>query len=571
MRIKILRIIVCGLFLLLICELFYIQVIKGRYYHHLSTNNRIRVVPLEGWRGRILDRNGVFLADNRISYDIAVIPQETESIESVIDYLSQALGESKEKLTRKYKQKRFTPFTPVVIVEDVERSKAFAIEENKYLFPSLFVQKSYRREYPLKANSAHVLGYVGKINRAKMEKFKEYGFSQQRVIGYSGVEEFYDSYLQGSDGGYQIEVNSRGRQVRLLGLKEPTRGVDVQLTIDSRLQESADQLLLGKRGTIIVMDVSNGEILAMTSSPAYDPNVFVNNRLKDRLTGLFSQKSSPFLNRAIKGAYPPGSVFKVPVALAGLDTKKITEHTTFVCNGAHVIGGISFGCTHNHGDQNLNEAIAHSCNVYFYRLAEILGEEVISQYAMEMGLGRLTHIDLPFEESGYIPSRKKRLLAGKGRWYTGDTLNLSIGQGDVQVTPIQLTRLMATVARYGVVVQPHIVKAIGSENLEVKNVQDYVSIPKSIFEKIHRGLRAVVTDYGGTAHVLDIEGLDILGKTGTAQTVKGKEHHAWFAGFTKGTKSDVAFCIFLEHGGSSQNANILARQFFLAMRNQGYF
>jgi penicillin-binding protein 2 len=400
---------------------------------------------------------------------------------------------------------------------------------------------------------------------------KEYGYSPQSVIGYSGVEEYYDDDLKGGGGGLQIEVDSRGRQVRLLSLKEPIKGQDIVLTIDSSIQQSALELLDDKIGTIIVMDMDNGEILGLTSSPAFDPNILVQSEgdaNKRRIAALFSNPSSPFLNRAIKGLFPPGSVFKVAVAIGALDSKKITQHTPFVCTGVFELGGRKFRCTHAHGTQNLIESIVHSCNVYFYHLGLILGADTISHYAKQLGLGSLTHIDLPYEGVGNVPSRRQRLLSGGGRWYAGDTLNLSIGQGDVLVTPIQLVRMMATIARNGVEVQPHLIKAIGGLEVAKYLTERQIKIDKKHFQTVQKALRATVSNYSGTAHVLDIQDLHIAGKTGTAQTSGGRENHAWFVGYVKGKKRNFSFCVFLEHGGSSQNACILARQLLLKMQNE---
>ena len=569
MRLKIIRIIVVLAFVLIALDLVYVQAIKGKYYFELSTNNRIRVVPLEGKWGRIYDRNGTVLAENRVAYNVTITPQAIEDQDELFAFLSESLGVSRDLLTRRYRRKKHTPFAPVVVAEDIEREKAIVIEENRFRFPSLLVEEGYKRVYPNGENSAHILGYVGKVNQALMQRYKKYGYSPLSDVGKSGVEEFYDLNLRGEAGGYQIEVNSRGQQVRLLSIREPTRGGDIMLTIDSRIQAAVMDVMEDTPGAVIVMDSANGEVLGLASFPDFDPNALVDPKRSKEAGGLFSDPLAPLINRAVSARFPPGSVFKIPVAICALDTGKITQKTTFHCPGYHQVGGIRFGCTYPHGDQNLIEAIAHSCNVYFYRLGLLLGADLLHEYADKFGLGRKTHIDLPYERSGRIPNRTQGILSRRRPWYTGDTLNFVIGQGDVLTTPLQLVRMMATVSRDGVEVAPHVIKAIGGVPLTKYDYTRDVKIPKEIFEKTKLGLRATVTDYTGTAHELDNDELFVAGKTGTAQSSPHKEHHAWFVGYAQGREKSVAFCVFLEHGGSSHNAVRLARELMLRLNREG--
>jgi penicillin-binding protein 2 len=547
-------------------HLFYLQIIRGGHYYKISKNNRIRVVPLEGRRGRILDRNGKVLADNQPAFNVMITPQEIRAKEKIFSFLGQVLEVDRALLMERYTHQKWTPFTPVVIAEDIPWKQAVRIEENKYRFPSLFIQKRFKRIYPQGQNAAHVIGYTGKINRSQKQRLKEYGFSYQSIIGKTGVEEYYDSYLKGTQGGKQIEVNSRGEQVSLVSLKEPQKGQAIQLTLDSDMNRIAQQALQGKVGSIVMMDIDNGEILAMANSPSYDPNIFVDKQKRRRFAHIFKNPNSPFLNRAITGLFPPGSVFKVPVAICGLDRQEITPRTSFECKGFYELAGMKFRCAHVHGMQNLAEALIHSCNVYFYHLGRMLGSEAISQSAHLLGLGKQTFIDLPFESTGRVPSKRQGVLSANRRWYTGDTLNLSIGQGDVLTTPLQLVKMMATVASEGTEVQPHVIRKIGGTPSKKFDFQKELMIDKSIFRAIKKALVATVTDYSGTAHALDIDGLHIGGKTGTAQAAPHKEHHAWFVGYLVGQGRKIAFCVFLEHGGSSQNVCILGREFLLALQ-----
>ncbi len=568
MRIKIIRLIIIILFAMIAMELVYIQAIRGQYFYRLSKNNRIRVVPLEGSRGRIKDVNGVFMADNRMAYNVVITPHDLKETDKVFRFLSEVLDTDLKTIAKRYQRDRTAPFAPVIIAEDINRRTAITIEENTYRFPSLSIQESFKRYYPLEDNSAHILGYVGKRNRTESGSFKEYGYSPQSMVGYTGIEEYYDSFLRGEVGGIQVEVNSRGQQVRLLSFKEPKKGVDLILTIDTRIQQKAQELLAARRGVAIVMDMDNGEILGLVSSPGFNPNVFMNSEDRKKISSLFYDTASPLLNRAIKGLFPPGSVFKAILATAGLNNQTISTNTTFMCNGVYQLGGMEFRCTHTHGAQNIFEAIAHSCNIYFYHLGLKLGVDTIEEYAQLFNLGHKTNIDLPYEEAGSIPSRQGRLANQKRKWYTGETLNLSIGQGDVLTTPLQLVRMMATIASDGLEVQPHVIKAMGDNFTNQFSGKRQIDIRRDVFKKVKEGLRQTVTDPTGTAADLNISNLYVAGKTGTAQSSGNQENHAWFVGYVKGEHRNVSFCVFLEHGGSSHNAVLLSRELLVYMQSE---
>lgn len=567
MRIKLFKIIVILAFGVIALDLAYVQLVQGFYYHRLSSNNRIRVIPYEAKRGRIFDRNGMVLADNRISFDVMITPQEMQNKDELFNFLSKTLGIDRQKLLERYAQKKTAPFAPVVLAEDVTRNQVFLLEENRFRFPSLLIQETYRRSYPKGEVGSHVLGYVGKVNQLQLKKIKSYGYSVQGVTGYGGVEETYDHDLQGEPGGQQVEVNSRGQQVRLLGIREASSGKDVQLTIDSRIQDIAYQAMQGATGTVIVMDMDTGEVLGMVSSPAYDPNIFSDAKETSKAAAVISDPSSPMLNRAIKGLYPPGSVFKLPVAFAALANKLIDTMTTFVCSGAYHMGRRQIRCAHTHGAQHLVEAIAHSCNVYFISIGLKTESDLIAKYARMFGLGQPSGIDLPAEKGGLIPSQTQRRSLGKG-WYKGDTANLSIGQGDVMVTPIQLLRMMATISRNGVDVHPYVVKAVDNKLIRHNRMPHTVPIDVETFRVIKEGLRGTVTSASGTARILDIPGLITAGKTGTAQSSPKKKHHAWFTGYTASEKRRIVYCVFLEYGGSSYYATRVAYDMLTRMQKE---
>ncbi|MBF0504327.1 MAG: penicillin-binding protein 2 [Candidatus Omnitrophica bacterium] len=566
MRFKLIESVIFFFLSLIVGGLFYLQIIHGDYYHRQSTNNRIRVVVSDALRGRILDRRGIVLADNRMAFHLGVIAQDIENKKVLFDYLGRVLNRDPALLERQFLRKKTAPFAPVILAEDIPRELAVKIEEEKFLYPGLEIQQGFQRFYPKDDIGAHILGYVGKIDDTQLQDQDLYGVTPLSIVGKTGIENEYDADLQGTPGGRQIEINSRGRQVRLLGLKDAVGGLDVTLTVDQRLQEAAQELLKGSRGSIVVLGLDRADVLCLVSSPSYDPNVFTNKNKRDHLDVYFKDTETPLLNRAVSGQYPPGSVFKIPLALAALERHKITPSTRFDCPGYMMVGHRKFGCSHVHGVQDLTGALARSCNVYFFHLGELVGAPIIGAYSKAFGLNRPTGIDLPFEASGKLITSSPQGLG----WYTGDTLNLSIGQGYTLTTPLQLTVLMAAVANKGVILRPRLVQAVGERQILPLDFSQrpIVRLRDETWDAVEKGLKAVVDDQEGTGHSLrDIKGLEIYGKTGTAQSVHGKPNHAWFAGYTRSPKKEnIAFCVFLEYGGSSENAVIKARDLLLKLQ-----
>ncbi len=560
MRLKAFRLIVYSMFLFVAGGLIYTQVIRGQHYYNLSVDNSIRVVPIDGRRGIIFDRNGTVIAENRVSFDVMIIPQGARNKEELFRFLSGVLGIEKEKLAKTFRTRILAPFAPVLVAKDIKKEAAIVIEENRFRFPGLIVQPNIVRYYPFAEINAHILGYVGKISRSRITQLQDYGYNIQDIVGYSGVEEYYDRNLKGEDGGLQVEVNNRGEQVRMLGYRGAQNGQDITLTIDNRIQQMAFEALEGRKGSVTVMDLETGEILGMVNLPSYDPNAFVEGR--SIISEYFNDSSAPLLNRAISGQYPPGSTFKIPISIGALENQKITPSTSFTCPGYYSLGRRQFKCSHTHGVQNLHEGIAHSCNVYFFNTGLLLGPELIVKYARMFGLGSPTSVDLPYEAKGLISDRP---LVNK-TWHKGDILNVSIGQGDVLVTPIQLVRMISAVAGDGQGVTPYVLKSIGLESEHKSIPPEKVDVKSKTFEIVKRGLRGAVAEAGGTARAIDIPDVPVFGKTGTAQTSGNKAHHAWFIGFCPTTKTKIVFCIFLEHGGSSYVACQVGRKLLVGMK-----
>jgi penicillin-binding protein 2 len=565
MRLRIIKIAITIGFVILVLGLGYTQIIQGNYYQSLGVHNCIRVVPVEPSRGRILDRNGVALADTRVSFDVMVVPQETKDKEKLFLFLSDVLKINKEKLFNIFKRRIIASFAPVVVAEDVPRERAIVVEENKFRFPGLFIQVRSKRNYPYGETGAHVLGYVGRMNKERMEALKDYGYTTEGMTGYTGVEEYYDNFLRGQEGGVQIEVDNRGQQVRLLGMRAAAVGQDIITTLDARIQQTAQNLMAGRKGVVIVTNLDTGEILGMVSAPSFDPNAFSDDSASEKRASYFKDPRYVLLNRAIQGRYPPGSVFKIPIAIAALQTKKLTENTTFFCDGSYNIGRWVFRCSHVHGAQNFTQAIAHSCNVYFFNTGLVLGPKVLEEYARLFGLGTLTGIDLPYEDKGNIPTPEGFL---KRKWSKGDTLNFSIGQGELLVTPLELLRMMATVACDGKELSPYVMKSIGKTEEHKDISARTINIPQKVFDKVKAGMRAAVAEEGGTASPFLMSDVVVLGKTGTAQAPGEKAHHAWFVGYCPQAKTKIVFCVFLENGGSSYNACRIGADLLKEMKKQ---
>lgn len=546
-------------FVVLICGLLFVQIIRGGRYFELGQKNTIRLIPEEAYRGRVFDRNGQVIVENILSFDAVIIPQELKNKYAVFSDLAKILGMTANEISSRYDARYLNPFTPVVIAEGVPKTTAIRLEEAKLDLPGVAVELNSRRIYPFGTTASHVLGYMGEIDKSRITRLKDYGYDVKDRIGYSGIEERLDLYMRGEKGGRQIEVDNRGRQVRLLGYKPPLAGEDVTLTIDLQLQQAADKLLEGKKGAVIVMDVQTGEILVLSSAPAFDPNVFVDRKDRKAINYYLNSEDAPLFNRAISGQFPPGSIFKVVTAEAALRERKVTSATSFLCQGQMKIGNRFFKCWDTHGTQDFYDAMTHSCDVYFYHLGIMAGPDQISRTAQELGFYEVTGIDLPQEASGFIPSRIwKRLVKHEG-WYDGDTANFSIGQGFVLTTPIQLTRMMAAVAT-GVVVEPHVTMKTGQEAFGKHPVHPLKMSAENL-NLIRKSLRGPVAEESGTAHSLEISGLNICAKTGTAQ-VYGKDSHGWVAGFFPQDQPRYAFCVLLENAGTSHYACTLAHDLF---------
>lgn len=568
MRIKIVNLAIIFLFLFAGLGIINLSVLQRHKFKDLSNRNCIRFIPQAGSRGKILDRKGQVIVDNYLTYDVMLLAQDKAQVDKSLNIISGVLQVSFKDLKDKFNAGYVAPFLPVLVKNNVDLKKAMALEELRLDFPAIIIQSHPLRRYIYGSLASHVIGYLSGIDYWRLWKLSDYGYAAGDIVGYGGVEEKYDYFLRQEEGALSVVVDHRGKLVQALGFKPPHKGKDITLTIDLGIQKIVEDSLRDKKGSIILMDPYCGEIIAMASSPNFNPAIFTNNS-SAYVTKLFTDSDAPLLNRAISGIFPPGSVFKPIVASAALETGKINLNTTFFCSGGTLIGKRHFACWNTHNQENIIDAIEHSCNVFFYKTGIILGPQAIHDYAVKFGLSKPTLIDLPYEASGFVPSPLWKKVSRLQGWFDGDTANFSIGQGDLLVTPIQITRMAAVFANGGFLVSPYIVKSIEGHDVTPYHKKS-VKIPVKEFalNYVRQGLRKVVADPLGTASILSSLGVSISGKTGTVQVPHGQPH-AWFVGYFPSDKPKYVLCVFIEHGGAGVVSTVLAKQIIEAVIQEG--
>jgi len=535
---------------LILLRCFYLQIIRYKYYYQLSMNNCIRTIETGIPRGIIYDRNGRVLAKDVPSKNLVFVPYDIKDVEKVSGVLSNILNLDRDYLIKKMTKKYVNPFDRVILKRNLTDKEVSLIEENLYNLPGVFVQEGIKRLYTFGEKTSHLLGYLGEISQAQLEKLKDKGYEMGDVIGQDGVEKYYDEYLRGTPGGIQVEVDALGHQRRVFGRIEGQPGADIILTIDATIQEIAYEELGDRNGCVCVMDPRNGEVFALVNNPSFDPDnllYYLNER---------KHPEKPFLNRVIKGQYPPGSIFKIITEIAALETGTIKEFDRVECTGVMEVSDRVFHCwkEEGHGWVDINLALPFSCNIFFGTIGMKLGVSKIIEYAKKFELGKPTGIDLPGEASGYIPSPEET-----------DPLNLSIGQGPITTTPIQLLSLISTVANGGNIWQPFLVKKIITSKGEIlkefiPTVKKTVYIDSETLDILRKGLRNVVVF--GTGARANVEGLEIAGKTGTAQraaTEVGLPTHGAFVCYAPFDSPKIAVVVFLDYGSSPQAAEIAGK------------
>ena len=552
--------IVFAFFAILIGRLYQIQIVQYSRFVGIAEANRIRIVPLEAPRGIVYDRYGRIIADNKSQYNINIIPFEIRSSEETYDILGDFLGLTKDQIQKRVKYNYHGQFSPARVAKDIDFKTLTNLEEHKLDLPGVLYSLEPIRSFPTRANLSHVLGYLREVNKEDLKNIKHFGYRAGDLIGWKGIEREYESILRGMRGYDYLQVDVHGREVGNLQNKKkvlPKPGNDLYLTIDLDLQVYAESIMGDKKGAIIVMDPNNGEILSLVSKPDYSPNLFSGIVESSAWDKLREDTERPLYNRVTQGTYSPGSAFKMVAAMAALENGIVDSNWTVRCRGKYRLGRRVFKCwkERGHGRMNMHDAIANSCNVYFYNLIRKMDIDIWADNAKKFGFGAKTNIDLPEESIGVVPDTKfLDRKYGVGGWSEGNKLNLVIGQGDLLVTPIQMVRFTAALATRGKLVQPHVGLRYYDNELnnfilfsaESDSIEYY---SKSTWEFIQHSMYDVVNHRNGTGRAARVRGLKIYGKTGTAQNPHG-DSHSWFIGFTKDEDFSIAVVVLVEHGGS---------------------
>ena len=566
-RLTVLRVSVAVAFGLLACGFWFFQVVQHAKFKEMAENNHQRTLTLRAPRGIIFDRTGRLLVENRNAFNISIVREHTKDLDRTIRVLASVTG-VEEKIVREVvdRQRREPSYRPIVIIQDATLSQVAAVTARRLDFelPDVIVQEVPTREYPDQAMAAHLIGYVGEASEDQMAADR---VASGSIVGQFGIERVYNQLLMGEDGARLVVVNSVGREIRTLEEVPPVQGRRVQLAINYEMQHAAEEAFRGYGywGSAIVLDPKTGEVLTLTSLPAFDPNDFATGIDRATWNQLNTDKLRPLQNRAIQGRYSPGSIFKILIATAALEEGVITPERQIYCAGGGTFYGRFFKChlAGGHGYVDLRHALEKSCNTYFYTVGDMLGIDRIHKWGEKLGLAGKSGIDLPNEVESIVPSQEFKRKRFNEKWYAGDTISVSIGQGMVDVTPMSLAVMMATVANGGTRVVPRLVKAF-----DEGNGWQPVAVPRSPFvpfvmkpetvSAVHDGLWLAVNG-AGTAVRAKIEGRDVAGKTGTAQVIsnQGKERargsdrdlrdHGWFVFMTPKDNPELAGVIFVEH------------------------
>jgi penicillin-binding protein 2 len=567
-RLWLLSVCVLVFFAVIALRLWYLQVVRGKYYRELSEENRVRIISIRPPRGILYDRNGVPLATNTPSYTITFTPEDARNTPGVTARLARIIGMTEDELVALIKAEKYrNPYQPIRVKENADFKEISEVEAVKDDLPGVVVQVELRRNYPYGEFAAHLIGYIGKVSPDQQGMDEYADLPPDFLIGQYGVEKAYDTIIRGEAGKRGVEVDAMGRQIRTIYTVEPVAGDDLVTTLDYKAQKAAEDALGENAGAIIALDPKTGDVLAMTSRPGFDPNIFPVGLKASQWAYLTQDQGHPLNNRALQGQFPPGSTFKLAMALAGLETGKAdlkspVEH----CPGSWFFGNRAFHCWQKkgHGSVTLHKAVVESCDVFFYKLGNNMGIDNIAKYAGYLGLGMPTGIGLR-EKPGLIPSTQWKKRVRHEDWYPGETISCSIGQGYVSVTPIQLARMVATLTNGGVLYQPQVVRAIRYKDGRVMAFPPVTlgkaPVDDGHLEIIKDAMKGVVDEPGGTAHGAKSEHVTIGGKTGTAQVIglgkgKGKKYmdHAWFVAAAPMDDPKIAVCVLVEHGGHGGSA-----------------
>lgn len=552
--IRIASIVIIGLFILFTVRLWQLQILQGKEYRKISTENMLRIIKIPAPRGIIYDRNGIPLVKNSPYFYASLMPEHLENVD--IHSLAEILGINSNDINAKINKKRMNPFEPIKLKEGLTFTEIAAVEARRSDFPGLIIDIDMSREYLYGDVGAHLIGYLGKLNPSQSKDPEFRDVPPDAFIGQWGAELLFDRSLRGTFGERIIEVDALGREIRPLQDKPPVKGDDLRLSIDINLQKAAEEMFADRAGALVALNPNTGEVLGFISKPSFDPNKFARGISYDQWIELNQNKKLPMLNRALQSQYPPGSTFKIVTAIAALNEGVITPETKVTCSGGINYGAWRFGCwkKNGHGTIALHRAIVESCDVYFYEAGKRVGIDKLAEYARRLGLGSETGLPLVKERAGLIPDTKWKLEKRNQQWYLGETFNAAIGQGYVAVTPMQMAQLMSAVANGGFIYTPTIIKL---ETLPAAVRK--ADIKQETLELVKKGLYGVVNEAGGTGGASRSKIVIVGGKTGTAQVVGIRKSsnllperfrdHAWFVAFAPVEKAEIALCAFVEHGG----------------------
>jgi penicillin-binding protein 2 len=574
-RARLLYVVLILAFGALIARLLFLQVVDGERYSFLSENNRVRIKRIPGTRGMVVDRAGQLLVDSRPSFDLLFVAEDAEEPENTLRQLARYLGRDEKELLTVFEENKKRPaFEEVVIGRDVDWATVVAVESHQLDLPGVTLRARPRRSYADGPIGAHVLGYLGEIGPKQLKTLKDQGYATGDEFGQYGLEKTWEDFLRGQSGGQQVEVDALGRRVRVLHEVTDIPGYTVHLTLDRQLQETAFEALKGKEGTIVTLDVNTGAILAMVSTPAFDPNIFARGIKSDEWQTLIKDRLRPLSNRAIQGQYPPGSTFKIIMAIAGLEEGVLQPESRISDPGYFVFGNRSFRDWKKggHGSVDLHRALVESCDVYFYQAAQRIGVDRIAKWARAFGLGERSGASLDDEKGGLVPDSEWKRKRYRQPWYPGETISIGIGQGYLTVTPLQLANMMAAVANGGILYRPRIVDKI--ESVDGTVAREYgpekirtIDVKSATLERVRSALADVVKSPAGTGGAARSSIVDIAGKTGTAQVVEMKggyvkteqlayfnRDHAWFVSYAPAQNPKIAVAVLVEHGGHGGDA-----------------
>ena len=575
---------VLAFFLVLGARLYYLQVVKGAEFRRLSQNNCVRLRSIPPPRGLIFDRTGRLVVDNRPSFNVSIVPEDADDPEGVVETLAALLDQDVETLLARLEARRGGAlFKPILLKRDLSRDSVAVVEAHKLDLPGVIITVEPMRHYIEGEGACHLIGYLGEISEAELNSGDYPETRNGDFIGRFGIEKSYEADFRGKPGRKQVQVNALGQVTRVLKTLPAQPGKNSYLALDLALQRRAEEMFQEKVGAAVALDPTNGHVLAMVSRPPFDPNAFVEGMSAEAWKALASNPFHPMRNKAIQAQYPPGSTYKIITVAAGLEEGVIEDDTQHFCPGHYRYGNRTYRCWKRggHGSVELIQAIAQSCDVFFYKVGEQLGVDALAEYAGGFGLGRPTGVDLDNEVSGLVPTQAWKLRKVGVPWQRGETLSVAIGQGFNLVTPIQMASLVAAVANGGVIYKPLLVERIEDVNtgeVAVIESQDMGRLPVSdeTLERIREGLVAVVDSRRGTGRIADIAGVSVAGKTGTAQVVAMGERpdtdeeektpfrfrdHAWFVAFAPVEAPRIAVAVLVEHGGhGGSTAGPIARE-----------